>query len=246
MAGIDKTYISDYKTFDKIRNWALKQEFVLKNGQIIKLKNYLYYPDITEKDWNKHEAAYHQKHPNEIFDVVLWNTPIYVDIWLIRNCPFEEIQERLREQYNGGWSKTEFTDHNYPGLYEQIKDETSIYDTYQRDGLGWNAKVKFRTYCGSSIRDKKCLYYIEVNPFWIGGKRTQYPETPWYNETDDMWYWNKEAMPWTSNVLMIHGYLSKKKIVRMIKRWNLPKGSIVQFRCTYKRWTVHEFYCTVE
>ena len=248
MAGIDKTYISDWNQFDTIRNWAIKQEFALKNGQMIELKDYLYYPDLTKEEWEEHEIAWNQNHPESIFEIVLWNTPTYVDIWLIRNCPFEFIQNRLKEQYGGGWSKTAFTNYNESNLYEQIKNGTSIYDTFQRNGLGWKSKVKFHTYYGSPIRDKKCLYQIEVNPYWIGEKRTKFDlgDNPWYNEMDNMWYWNEEAMPWTCNHMFYKGYLSKKKIVRMIKRWNLPKGSIVKFECSYKRYRAHDFYCTVE
>lgn len=272
MAGIDKTYISDWEIFDKIRNWAIEQHFVLKNGQEIHLRDYLYYPDLTKEEWDEwHDNAITDAEKNynnpeyvkqckelygedwefdaeKFFDVVLWNTSTYVDIWLIRNCPFEEIQDRLKEQYSGGWSKGAFTDHNYDNLHEQIKNRISVYDTYQRNGLGWNAKVKFHTYYGSSIRDKKCLYWIEVNPYWIGNRKTEFDiiDSPWYNEYDNMWYWRLEAMPCTSNYMIHKGYLSKKKIVRMIKRWNLPKGSIVKFECDYNRCRAYEFYVTVE
>lgn len=140
MAAIDKTYISDWNVFDKIRNWAIKQEFTLKNGQVIKLIDYLYCPYLTEEEWFEHEAIWNQNHPESTFDVALWNTPTYVDIWLIRNCPFEEIQDRLKEQYGGGWSKTAFTDHNEDNLYKQIKNGTSVYDTFR--GMDWVRMLK--------------------------------------------------------------------------------------------------------
>ena len=276
MAGIDKTYISNWDVFDKIRNWAIKQQFTLKNGQIIKLIDYLYYPYLTKEEWDEwhdERVKYAEEHYNtpkyiaeckrdygddwefnaeDYFDVVLWNTPTYVDIWLIRNCPFEEIQNRLKEQYGGGWSKTAFTDHNEDNLYEQIKNGTSVYDTFQRNGLGKKAKVKFHNIVGSWCRDKDCQWWIEVNPYWIGEKRTKFDigDSPWYNENDDMWYWDKEAMPWTSNNCTKKGSLTKKNIVNLIKKWNFPKGTIVKFEnlMSFKgkgRYIMHEFYVTI-
>ena len=275
MAGIDKTYISDWNVFDKVRNWAIKQQFTLKNGKIVKLKNYLYYPNLTKEEWNERHTnaiAYAEEHYNtpeyiaeckelygkdwefnaeKYFDVILWNTPTYVDIWLIRNCPFEEIQDRLKEQYGGGWSKTAFTDHNEDNLYEQIKNGTSVYDTFQRNGLGKEAKVKFHYISGSWCRDKKCWWWIEVNPYWIGDKHTRFSSGPWYNEDDDMWYWNEEAMPISSSTCLKDGCLTKKNIINLIKKWNLPKGSIVKFEnlMSFKgkgRYIMHSFFVEVK
>lgn len=253
MAAIDKTYISDWNQFDMVRNWAIKQQFTLKNGKIVKLKNYLYYPDLTEEEWFEHEAIWNQNYPESTYDVVLWNTPTYVDIWLIRNCPFDFIQDRLKEQYGGGWSKTAFTDHNEDNLYEQIKNGISVYDTFQRNGLGKEAKVKFHHISGSWCRDKDCWWRIEVNPYWIGDKKTQFDigDSPWYNEDDDMWYWDKEAMPIGSNVCYQDGCLTKKNIVNLIKKWNFPKGTIVTFEnlMSFKgkgRYIMHSFFVEVK
>ena len=52
-------------------------------------------------------------------------------------------------------------------------------------------------------------------------------------------------MPWSSNVCTKKGCLTKKNIVNLIKKWDLPKGSIVKFECDWKRYQVHEFYVTV-
>lgn len=245
MAGIDKTYVSNWSTFKEIRDWAENQSFTLKNGKKIDLIDYFYYPDLTEEEFNKYKEDYNKIYPEYEYEIVLWNTPTYVDIWLIRNCPFEIIQDRLKEQYSGGWSKTAFTDHNEDDLYTQIKEYRSIYDTYQRNGLGKKAKVTFHNLFGNPIRDKNVFWWIEVDPYWLGKKRTSIKISPWYNETDDMWYWDKEAMPWTSNSCHRRGSMTKKNIVNLIKKWDLPKGTIVKFRTEMGRYLYHEFYCTV-
>lgn len=245
MAGIDKTYISNWSTFKEIRDWAENQSFTLKNGEKINLIDYFYYPDLTEEEFNKYKEDYNKIYPEYEYEIVLWNTPTYVDIWLIRNCPFEIIQDRLKEQYSGGWSKTAFTDHNDDDLYTQIKEHCSIYDTYQRNGLGGKAKVTFHNLFGNPIRDKNCFWWIEVDPYWLRDKRTSIETSPWYNEDVDMWYWDTEAMPWTSNICTKRGSMTKKNIVNLIKKWNLPKGTIVKFRTEMGRYLYHEFYCTV-
>ena len=270
MAAIDKTYVSDWDTFNEIRNWANKQQFTLKNGKVVQLSSFLYYPDLTKEEWDEmHNEAinYAKKHyntpeyaeackelygedwvfdPERYFEIVLWNTPTYVDIWLIRNCPFEYVQDRLKEQYGGGWSKTALTDHNEGDMYQQIKEGRSIYDTFERNGLGKNAKVTFHNISGHECRDKKCFWWIEVNPYWLGNKPSGIVSSPWYDSDADMWYWEEEAMPWDTNSCHKRGPMTKKNIVKLIKKWDLPKGTIVRFSNTYKRYIMHEFYCVVK
>ena len=255
MAAIDKTYLNKWEDFNKVRNWALTQSFKLKNGQIIHLKDFLYYPDMTKEEWDewhKNSIEYAQEHYNtpeyiaqakelygddwefnaeNYFEVVLWNTPTYVDIWLIRNCPFDFIQNRLKEQYGGGWSKEAFTNHNDSDMYEQIKNHTSIYDTYQRKGLGKNAKIRFFDYReGNLLRDKKLIWFVEVNPYWYKNKRLPVFESIYsYNENDNMWYAEEEAMPWNSNMAVFHGTLTKKNIINLVRKWNLPKNVYIKF-----------------
>ena len=255
MAAIDKTYLNSWNKFDTVRNWALNQSFKLKNGKTIYLKDYMYYPDLTKKEWDdrhdesikyaekvynnpKYIAQHKELYGNDwefnaedFFDVVLWNTPVYVDIWLIRNCPFDFIQDRLKEQYGGGYSKEMFTNHNEDDLYEQIKNRTSIYDIYRRNGLGKKAKVLFYDYHeGNLLRDKKLVWFIEVNPYWYKNKHLPMLESMYsYNEDDDMWYSDEEAMPWTSSMANKKGTLTKKNIINLVRKWNLPKNTYIKF-----------------
>lgn len=260
MAGIDKTYLKSWEQFDTVRNWAKETCFTLKNGKTVQMSDFMYYPDLTKQEWDEwHDEQIrdinelYNKDPErfikerkemygddwvfnaeDYFDVVLWNTPLYADVFLIRNCPFDFIQERLKKQYGGGWSKTALIDHNDDDMYEQIKNGTSIYDTYQRNGLGKKARVKFGKNAVAP-RDKKCWWWIDiVDSGW------------WYNEDDDMWYNDNELMPITCNVNdKIHGALTKKNIVNMIRRWDLPKGIKIRFTCRLNRceW---EFTVTVK
>ena len=120
MAAIDKTYTSSWKDYMSLVEWCKDKSFVLKNGDVIRPSNYIY-------KWQEEEFDGEHERP-------VWNTPVYLDIWLIRNCPIEFIQERLKEQYGGGWSKTAFTEHNDDDMYYKILTHTSPYDTFQRNG----------------------------------------------------------------------------------------------------------------
>lgn len=251
MAAIDKTYISDWETFDEIRNWALKQRIPLKDGTSVSLRDYMYCPDLTKEEWDENVELC--KDRGEKYYVVLWNTPTFVDVWLIKNCPFEYIQDTLKEQYGGGWSKLAFTSHNDDDMYAQIKEGRSIYDTYQRNGLGKKAKVVFHHISGSWCRDKKCWWWIDVNPGWVGNKKLDWFSMPmfWYNRHKNMWYCEQELMPTTeSTCTEYNGCLTKKNVVNIIKRWNLPKGTIVKFDNLMgikgKRYLMHSFWCEVK
>ena len=239
MAGIDKTYISDWDTFDMIRNWARQKKITLKNGNNVNLINYMYYPNLTKEQWDESEKEYHASHPDWPFEVVLWNTPTYVDVWLIRNCPFDVIQERLKEQYGGGWSKTAFTKHNDSDLYEQIKNGTSVYDTFERNGKGKDGKVRIRTIFGRPIRDKRVLYLVQIAKEANGYDM-------WYDDDDDMWYDRREMMPYNTNTAAIRKPLTRKNIVNIVRRWDLPSGTVMRFSAHLGRYVYWEFDVTVK
>ena len=89
MAAIDKTYVSSWEDYKEIRDWAIKTNVTYPNGDIgSKMINWFYFPDLTENDF-KEDKEY-----------VLWNTSEIVDIFLYKHCPFELVQERLKEQYS--------------------------------------------------------------------------------------------------------------------------------------------------
>ena len=245
MAGIDKTYIDNYQDYRKVIDWAKTQSFQLKDNITVKPYDFIWYPDITESEWNKMKESYLSKYPDSKFTLCLWNTPIYLDIWLIRNCPFDFIQDRLKEQY--GFPQKLNTTFNDESTYTLIKEYNSIYDKYQRNGLGKKAKVTFHNISGSWVRDKNCLWWIEVNPVWIGKKKSgfDYRDIYDYYDENDSWYRQEEGMPWTSNVYIKRGTLTKKNIVNLIKKWNFPKGTIVKFICDIGRYQYHHFYCVV-
>lgn len=89
MAAIDKTYVDSWEEYKEIRDWAIKTNVTYPNGDIgSKMINWFYFPDLTEDNFKENK------------EYVLWNTSEIVDMFLYKHCPFELVQERLKEQYS--------------------------------------------------------------------------------------------------------------------------------------------------
>ena len=166
------------------------------------------------------EAAKH-------FSMVLWNTPTWLDIWLIRNCPIEFIQDRLKYQYGEE--------------YEQIKNGTSAYDTYKRNGLGKNFHYKvirkpnwkpcYNFYYTDHFNNDK-HYKEHKKPWWlitIEDTKTVNPILWWANTEHNYWTCSEEGLPFNCNMMDIkRKNLNIHSIIRIIKKWDLPDGSQVK------------------
>lgn len=237
MAAIDKTYISNYQQFKEVRDWCKNKKVELKNGIVFDAIDFLMYPDMTEEefnDWKDEIVQRHMKSYNETreevekhFEIPLWNTPTYFDIWLIRNCPIDFIQNRLKIQYEED--------------YERILNYTSEYDTYERNGLGkhfhykiirkpnWTHRYKF-TYHDKNGNSK---IYKENKSWWfVEVKNLSTNDYFSWDANEEYNYWTNsfECLPITSNMMVIRKKnLNIHKIIRMIKKWNLPANVQVEF-----------------
>lgn len=112
MAGIDKTYLSRWEDYEKLRDWCKDRE-VSFHG-FIPGKEPIYASDFLA-DYTKEEFEEDLRYAGG-GGIVVWNTPTYFDVFLIRNCPFDFIQNRLKEQYSSD--------------YENIKSGNSVYDKW--------------------------------------------------------------------------------------------------------------------
>ena len=265
MSAIDKTYVSSWEQWKELKDWVWDKEIHLKNGLISRPRGCMYYPEYGEKEvteWLENVRKSNMEHYGwtyeealENSDIPFWNTPTYVDIWLIRNCPIEWVQDRLKSQYGGGWSKEAFT--NQDNSYEAIKNGTSEYDTWQRNGLGKNFKYKvikkpnwhyIHRFRYIDRNGKKQMYKDDGNNWWsIHVTDIKHPYDShehiswWANEDFNYWTCHEEALPYTSNIMNIKGKMpSLKAIIRMIQNWDLPDGTKVEFNSFRFRfgWTI--------
>lgn len=222
MAAIDKTYIDNWKDYTEIRDWCIAQGRVTDDyGNTFSPIDFLW-------EWEEEHFTGGQKRP-------IWNTPKYFDIWLIRNCPIQVIQDTLKYQYGGGWSKMAFTEHNDSDMYEQIKNRTSPYDTYERNGTKGNLKFKVEWKYNAHFKDDELFWWIDVvEPFSL-----------WYNDKEDAWYDNLEPHWANTNTAHRRGNMSMKRLRRLLNKWNLPDGTVIRFSGDYKRYIMKEFTVTV-
>lgn len=218
MAGIDKTYTKSWEEYQSLVEWCKDKSFTLKNGDVIRPSSYIY-------EWDKKSFDGEESLP-------VWNTPTCLDIWLIRNCPLEFIQDRLKEQYGGGWSKEAFTEHNDEDMYHQILTYTSPYDLFERKGGSHKFSIKYIQ--NEKIKNDDLCWWVNVID--LGWR---------YNYKHKMWYHNDETIPFTCSYAIFVGNISKRKLARLIKRWNLPKGTRIQFTGDYKLYIQKEFIVTI-
>lgn len=185
MAGIDKTYVNSWEDLKQIQDWS-KTAYAV-DGLGNRYRVYDWCNNMTQEEYNN-------LFPKE---VCVWNTPLWLDIWLIRNCPLEIIQNRLKEQY--------------ASCYDDIKNHTSKFDTYKRNGLGRH--IHFKT-IGKSVRKKR------TKSSWL----MQCFDGFWYSEELDVWSTKYELVPYNTNTARINGHLDKRKLIRYLRKWNLPSG----------------------
>lgn len=249
MAAIDKFYVKSweeymsvfnlFKTFGKVKDdfgnifdpiryirHYTKEKFdeVYNNMLESNEKTFLKCKDSwVEHGYMTQEEADNYK-PEDHVSIFIMNTPVYFDIWMIRNCQENEyLQRELKDKYGGGWSKAAFTNHNDEDLYEQILNKTSVYDTYKRNGLGKNIRVdmsplkRFKPWGLDRIHLDIQVRFDEDEGFVD------------YHPDEDMWYHDLEqhqSKDWTTNHAHFK-YMSRKAIFRKLQKWNLPENAEV-------------------
>lgn len=252
MAGIDKTYFNTWEQYKEVHDWAVSVGTVTDDyGNVFTPYNFMCQYESKEEfddevrqriDYartvygtEEYKQQMRENYPDWEFDkdycpeFVLWNTPVYFDIWLIRYCPVEWIQDRLKEQYGGGWSKTAFT-HGAESMYQSIKNRTSDYDKYERNGTRGN--LKFTMPQTAKFKDNDIWWWIDVDDMW-------------YNDETDEWWHHNEPHPAYTNVAHKHGNISKRKLARILNKWNLPDGTVVRFSGLWHRYEMKKFTITV-
>lgn len=112
MAAIDKIYIKGWNNYCIFYQWVINNNHELtdKYGRKVQLSNYLREFTHVQK-W----IGDIDNDPEEITRPVMSN-PCYVDAYLIRNCPFDFVQEELMIRY-GYWSQRRLEE-----FYNNIKN----------------------------------------------------------------------------------------------------------------------------
>ena len=206
MAAIDKTYIKTYNQYKEVYDWCKDIVVTFKNKISFKPSDFIC--EYTEDDFNQLP---------ENSEIVLWNTPYYMDKWLIRNCPIDFIQKRLKEQYGND--------------YDDIKNGN--YEMYERNGLGKD--IHFKVIKKPHVYHRFNFVYIDRqnqlriykenrNGLWEISIEDE--DNYWcYNKEYDYWTNITEGFPFDSHTCTIKKKnLNIKSIYRYLRKWNLPAG----------------------
>lgn len=209
MAAIDKTYCNDYPVYKEFIEWAKEAKFKTPSGEYLYVWNYVY-SECSEDDMKR--VGY----------VPVMNTPQYLDYFLIKYCPFDFVQNRMKEVYGNEY-------------YESVKNGTSEYDKYKEPEIG----TKFVVFRDRYMRHKDYLWRFKgrnnarkfTNPFVID---VEYDGNPlWYSENLKRFVYPNELAEGTSSFCF--GGKTVKALLRKLRRLRLPKGTFVRAYGRYVR-----------
>ena len=186
MAGIDKTYVTCWEDYVKVKDWVESVGVVRDDfGNVFSPIDWL--PEYEDADFTGRR------------ELMLWNTSTYFDVWLIRYCPIDFIQGRLRQQYGED--------------YEKIRVRNSVYDHYVRPAASKHFKI---LPLGSFPR-------IRARNMWLD---IQTEDTGWRysNETGKWSYW-MECREFNTNTMTLRGPITRRKFKRVISKCGFPAGT---------------------
>lgn len=201
-------YVKSHEQYLEFKNWCNRQPLLEdKYGDAVNISKYL----INLK--------------NTFFNIekCIYCGPVYIDAYIIRNCPLKYIQDELKLDYN-------------ESTYEEIKkDELYI---NPRSICMYISGFKIRCLHKPKIKRNKpqeCKYWTVRIILPMGFHNIVYNEYPdnrigTWDFTDDF----------VNHGFATHSCLCPtiKSLKRYIRKWNLPFGSIVR---AYDKYNIYDF-----
>ena len=203
MAVIDKIYIDKFEDYLLFKEWCKKQPKIKdKYGYECSISDYIF--------------KYNSFVKGKTYPIL--NAPYYIDAYLIRNCPFDFIQNELK--FNYGY-KTQ----KYISDYELIKNEKLYATPYSQKNYIIGKHIK-------CIKHPSILYNTPFdNKFWWVD--LDVPEElgyMWYNSNYNSWDFSDEFVINNLHSSVCIKYKTICAIKRAIRKWKLPIGT--KIRCT--------------
>lgn len=218
MAGIDKTYAKTWREYESLLEWAKDKEFTCPNGmKLYPINSVFKWDENDKKDIIERSKSFKRDRPDEEFEFLVMNTSQSMDYFLIKQCPLEFVQNRMKQVYGEEY-------------IEQVLNGISEFDNYKRD-IGTKVKIiKYPKWGNKSnlYEPRYWMKFIEVDIY----NKNDMCSFCWYNEKLDCWVENNELGYYTSS--MCHKNInSVKAMIRQIRKWKLPKGSVVKWAGRY-------------
>ena len=240
MAAIDKIYVDSFEKYKLFKDWCMTQPKIKdKYGKETSLIKYVF--NYTE--W-KDGAV-----------LPVCNNPYYIDAYLIRNCPFDFIQEELMLSY-GKWSQDNIEkaydvvmkrggEKCESGIYHWLsKEDFSIvdgkvslkkksdYDLIKEGKLYATPCTNKKYKVGKSFKIVQCPQQHYNKPFkckrWF--IHVDIPEELgyiWYHSNTNTWDFSGEFVIGNGISNCCTKYKTIKAIKRAILKWKLPVGTII-------------------
>ena len=191
MAGIDKTYTSKWSEYIEFRTWAKKNYVTFFNGKKDCVGNYLY--EWEEEDFNGK------------YELPIANTPNYIDIYLVQNCPCKFVIDRMKDVY----SKTTLKE------YKSVDLTAELPETHKQ-----NRKIVI-------TRNKNTKSPLHKRPYRVNGRYYS-----WWLTSDDDFDYDTDTNVWVDFNVMHYPYSTNvayantlKGVVRMLRKQYLPIGA---------------------
>lgn len=244
MAAIDKIYVGTYEEYKLFKDWCAKQPKLKdKYGVEVSLLSYLYKYDDTFNGGP------------------IMNAPCYVDAYIIKNCPFDFIQEELMTNY-GHWSQKTIDE-----AYETVKnrkegeeivfyswltlDDFKIVDgvvtmpnreksDYEliKEGKLYNTPYTSNVYeVGKHFKCIQRPIYKFNRPFrtkgwWVDVNPPEDMSYMWYHSNHNSWDFRDEFVVADWSSSTANCY-TIKALKRLILKWKLPIGTTVRVTGRY-------------
>ena len=183
MAGIDKTYTDSYTDYKNFKDWANKQFLTFFNGYEVCIGNWVF---IYEK---------------EDFDgteLPIMNTPTWLDVYLIQNCPCKFVIDRMKIVYGKHFEK-----------FKAMQFPSGLPDDYKK-----NRKV--------IIQNTGKTKYSLNNTGWQGHSWWIQCDSHWgYNSGWKTWVNSSLYLPCNTNTMHVK---TVKSLIRQLRNMYLPSG----------------------
>lgn len=211
MGVLDKLFVKDYEDYRKFIEWAENKVYECPNGSVIRVVDFIY-SEWTEKDFKENDGVYFASTSKEL------------DYFLIKDCPFEFVQEWLRFVYDeyyikavlsgtSNFDKFSLEDYTFGGkVFVTYPNKTRKMNRPSKHRFSDGEIVKSFTIASARIGLKNLKYDYNINRLLLP------------NELGDGGY------DWLGRIGKIR---SVKALVRRFRKMNLPKGSFINVYDVY-------------
>ena len=243
MAAIDKIYVNKFEDYLLFKEWCKEQPKIKdKYGKECSISDYLFHYDSFKENGS---------HP-------IMSAPYYIDAYIIRNCPFDFIQDELKINY--GYRTQEWIDEAYNAVMNR-NDENKYFYTWLKpddfkvvDGVVTMPNEPISDY--ELIKDGKLFTTPQTQKKYTIGKHVKCIKRPqiryntpfdckfwwvqvnppeelgymWHNKKYNTWDFGEEFVVCGNRSSVCVRYKTIRAIKRAIRKWKLPIGTTIE--CT--------------